>query len=461
MNDEVSGDQKDRRGIEGLARLHLWQIQPVRDVLVLLGVFGVLYLGYLLSPLTVPLLLALLLAYLFEPVVKWMTGLSWVSRQGAAVAIIVAALVLVIAPVGVGLTYGALSAAGSLENAAQQAMAVRRVVSAEDPASEMSELRGVWRSAAEHIVEVVEERRERLRSREAAESAEGVENSDEYRASYDQLRDELWEDEAVPAAQRLTVTGVLFVVDWMEENWQTVQKRLIQGGVTVAGVTMRAVKGLGLIGFSLFLTGFFFFFFCVGFGRVVAFTEQFIPRAHEKRAVYLIKRMDGVVSGFVRGRLTICAIQCVLFSVGYLIVGVPGALIVGVGVGLLALVPYLALLGIPLTIALMALDPGEGFRGAWWWIVLAPAAVYFITQALDDYVLTPMIQGKATGMDTPTVLFCALAGGLLAGIYGLLLAIPVGACIKILLEELVWPRILAWARGERADPLPISGDSEN
>jgi predicted PurR-regulated permease PerM len=74
---------------------------------------------------------------------------------------------------------------------------------------------------------------------------------------------------------------------------------------------------------------------------------------------------------------------------------------------------------------------------------------------MDDYFLTPKIQGDATGMDTPSILFASIAGGVLAGFYGLLLAIPVAACVKILLKELFWPRFRAWARGEKDDPLPI------
>ena len=67
---------------------HLWQIQPVRDLLVIAAVFGIFWLGYKLSVVTVPLLLAVTLAYVFEPLIKRMTRAEWMSRQGAAAAII-------------------------------------------------------------------------------------------------------------------------------------------------------------------------------------------------------------------------------------------------------------------------------------------------------------------------------------------------------------------------------------
>ncbi|MEC9373374.1 MAG: AI-2E family transporter, partial [Planctomycetota bacterium] len=69
-------------------------MQPVRDVLVGLAIFGLLYLGYVLSVVTVPLLLALALAYLLEPVVKWLARRRWISRQGAAAGLIGAVALL-------------------------------------------------------------------------------------------------------------------------------------------------------------------------------------------------------------------------------------------------------------------------------------------------------------------------------------------------------------------------------
>ena len=53
-----------------LSRLHFWKIQAVRDVLLILLVIGLIRLGYLMSAITVPLLIALGLAYLFEPVIS-------------------------------------------------------------------------------------------------------------------------------------------------------------------------------------------------------------------------------------------------------------------------------------------------------------------------------------------------------------------------------------------------------
>jgi len=78
------------------ARLHLWQIQPIRDVLLLLAVFGLIILGYKASIVTVPLLLALMLAYLFEPVVRRIARGNPTRRKLAAGGLILSVLVFVV-----------------------------------------------------------------------------------------------------------------------------------------------------------------------------------------------------------------------------------------------------------------------------------------------------------------------------------------------------------------------------
>jgi len=114
----------------------------------------------------------------------------------------------------------------------------------------------------------------------------------------------------------------------------------------------------------------------------------------------------------------------------------------------------------PVAIVLMYLDPAGGFRGTMWWIIGAPIVVYQLGQMLDDYFLTPKIQGKSTDLDTPTVLFASIAGGILGGFYGLLIAIPVAACLKILIREILWPKVNDWLEGRAKDPLPISQSDE-
>lgn len=439
----------------GWPHMHLWEIQPLRDIVVVLAVLALLYLGYVLRLVTVPLLLALLLAYLFEPVVQWMTRESQrpkrtsvkgskqkpmprnaskgMSRPVAAITIIIAAAVLVIVPIVGGLAIGTVEGVKLLRSVGTNLRTVVRFV---DTAS-----------APE-----ANESREQLLERQPEEAME----------HYDKLPEGLWQTAALEANRRIAVDAETkeAASNWAREN----AERLT--GMTV-GTTMRALQTalstgqtIGVILFSAFLTAFFFFFFSTGFGKVLDFWRELIPENSRDQTIDMIKKMDRVTSAFVRGRLTIMVVQCFVFGLGYWLIGVPAGIVLGIIVGILALFPYVSVIGVPVAILLMFLDPAEGFRGAWWWMILAPIVIYVIGQAIDEYLLTPTIQGKATNMDAPTVLFASIAGGVLAGFYGLLVAIPVAACLKIILIEVVWPRVKAWVKGAVRDPLPV-GESKS
>ena len=201
-----------------------------------------------------------------------------------------------------------------------------------------------------------------------------------------------------------------------------------------------------------------FFYFATAYPRVLDFGEDFIPDHNRDRVRHLIREMDRAVAGFVRGRLVISAILGTIFAIGWLIVGVPYSLALGLLIGVFCAVPYLSVIGVPVAVTLLAVDQfslPESERMAWWGIIVWPTAVYMVGQSLDDWVLTPLIQGKVTNLNPVAIVVAVLAGGTLAGIYGMLLAVPAAACVKIILSEVVMPRIQAWRKGRVVDPLPV------
>lgn len=485
MSESPQPDSR-RDSLRDLANRHIWQIQPVRDLLVIIAVLLLLWLGAKLSVVTVPLLLAMLIAYLVEPLVQRATKVSWISRQGAAAAIIVVVVLVVIVPAVIGGVFAARQGITTVSRLTENIIVLDDVVSDGAAEEDLERLPGqFWQGLATQLVQIresadrVRERRDRGMSPLPEDENEPGGNEDEPfdgsgtgdPAEGDPEADsessgEIADPYTIPPAEATLIYGLFEQIsDWVTENRGLIAQRLSSSGADLVRWLVGTLFSIFSLGFMAFLTAFFFFFICTGWGKVRAFWFSLIPERRQGRAVDLLSQMDAVIAGFVRGRLTIMLIQCVIFSVGYLIIGTPAAIILGVAVGVLSIVPYLALVGIPISIVLMllAVDPStaDSFRGQWWWMVLAPIGVYMIGQAADDYVLTPLIQGKSTGLDTPTVLFASLAGGILAGFYGLLVAIPVAACIKILLREIVWPKFKDWAEGRASDPLPISGGSSD
>ncbi len=440
--------------------LHLWQIQPVRDGLIILAALGLLWLGKMLSVVTVPMLLALLLAYLCEPLVRRLTRGRLISRQGAAVGLVVLAAGLVVLPVGMGLGFAALQGATYAQRVAINAQQLVETVRNPTDAAGRAALPGPWQRAADKLIEL-RKRADRVRdgrgtpSAADAPAATGTRGA-EAGAGFEPLPTVagVSEDDLRAAhIYRLAESAI----SWLQANAAQVSRQAFATGAGAVELGLRWVLGFATVVFGLFLTAFFFYFFCTGYGRLLHFWESLIPERKRGRVVELARKMDVVTSGFVRGRLIICSLLGVYYTLGYWLIGAPAPLILGPIVGALTIIPYAAGIAAPLVVGLMWLEPpGAGWQATWWWITFAPLGVAVGQQMLDDYFLTPRIQGETTGMDTPTILFASLAGGLLAGVYGLLVAIPVAACLRIVVREVVWPQFKAWAEGKADDPLPIA-----
>lgn len=439
MDDKENTDTKSP---PAWASLHLWHMQPVRDVLVGLGIFALFLVGQKISVVTVPLLLAILLAYLFEPVIVWSMNKFRVSRRTSVTGIIAAMVIFVAIPAMIGSTFaiGQLISFGTntVDNIGHVRNSLREdtdELAAEYLQTQIDPTAPIATSAVDESVNPIKPQRSK---------------ADNWIWIEKQIRKSQTQGNAFGDACNAAF-------DWVDENRDQVAQ-------TAAGVGMGAVNSvLSLLGatfglsFMAFLTAFFFFFTATEWIRLERFGSSLLPDKNREMILDLLKKFDRVISGFIRGRITIAFIQAIVFSIGFFLIGVPGAFILGPAVAILSIVPYLALIGVPIAVSLLWLQGHNGIRGEWWWVLGAPTILYFLGQALDDYVWTPVIQGKSTGMDTPTILFASLAGGALFGVFGLLIAIPIAACVKILIQEIFWPKFKDWAEGRSADPLPIDG----
>ncbi len=194
------------------------------------------------------------------------------------------------------------------------------------------------------------------------------------------------------------------------------------------------------------ITGICYVYFSWVFPDFLGWFRQFIPVDHRQRTLEVLHKMDRAVSAWLRGRLIQVSVITVLLTAGWGSVGVPYWLVLGIVAGLANLVPYLSVIGWPAAVFLAWADTmGSGREFSFMWVIVAPSLVYIIAQTIDGWVMEPLVQGKATNLDPITVLLAVLIGGSLAGILGMLLAVPVAACGKILAQELLLPRIRAWA----------------
>lgn len=439
-----------------LHRLHLWQIQAVRDLMVVLAVIGIVWFGHALRAVTVPLLVALLLAYLFEPLIRWLVKQPYVrmNRMQAVSTLLVSAglivtLFLVLAiPLVVGQT-------GAFIRDIRDGTMRHRI------ARLIEYVPRDYRDDFSAFIEFLpgpelDDLLDELKKLEALEDSGQADESSTHRA-----------EEAPSSASAppvLTEEDVRRIVREAQRDATPPESRstglldAARGGMNMlASFTMRIIEWSLLA----FLIPFYFFFFSLWFPQMQEFGRSLIPPRNRANTLELIERMDFAVAGFVRGRIVISVLMGIMFSIGWMICGVPYALPLGLLIGVFCAVPYLGGVGVPLAVGLLFfhhLSLPEAQRGLWlgWWgVIIWPSLVFVIVQIVESYLLTPIIAGKATNLDPVTIIVVVLAGGSLMGVYGMLLAIPIGACGKILLTDVLFPRIDAWLKGERDDPLPI------
>ncbi len=169
------------------------------------------------------------------------------------------------------------------------------------------------------------------------------------------------------------------------------------------------------------------FYMLMDWDRMVATVDSWVPRDHLETVRTLAREIDTVLAGFVRGQLSVCLILGSFYSIGLMLVGLQFGLIVGLIAGLLTFIPYVgSVIGGALSIGLALFQ----FWGSPEWIVVV-AVLFVIGQAVEGNFLTPKLVGGSVGLHPVWLMFALSAFGSLFGFAGMLIAVPVAACIGV------------------------------
>lgn len=197
-----------------------------------------------------------------------------------------------------------------------------------------------------------------------------------------------------------------------------------------AGTAMTgAYKVLALLGI-LILIPFFTFFLLRDFDKMAQVIYGLIPNRYHVWAEDTWLRIDKVLSGWIRGQFLVMFVLGTLYSIGYVLVGIPLGLIIGMLTGIMAFVPYLgAAIGFLLALSMAFLD-WQGW-GQIFWVTF----VFGSVQTLDAFFITPNILGHGAGVSPAVVVLSFLVFGKLFGFVGILLAVPAVGVIKVLIDR--------------------------
>ncbi len=170
------------------------------------------------------------------------------------------------------------------------------------------------------------------------------------------------------------------------------------------------------------------YYLMVSFEGIRSRIVDLIPPYARDPIVEKLCQIDSVLAGFIRGQLTVAMILAFLYSVGFVLIGIDLAVVLGITSGILWVIPYMGTVFAVLAGSALALAKYGDLTHVVYvigWIGLV--------QIAEGYVLTPRIVGKAIGLNPVVYILALLAGAQLFGFVGLLVAIPVTAILKVLL----------------------------
>jgi predicted PurR-regulated permease PerM len=333
----------------------------ILGVLVLAGLFF----AWSLSSIFLPVLLALILAYVLNPVVSWLEG-KRVPR--------IVAILLVMAGIVVGCAGVFAFFAGSIQS---ELAAVQ--INLPDYANRLYGL------IPEKIKAYLE-----------------IETPEKLYQQVDRILNEL--------------RGISF--DIVREAYAFVKK------------AFTSTLGFILTVIGYFITPVYLYYFLADLPHFKEGILKLVPERSQERVIGLGREIDGVLAGFVRGQLSVCAILAVLYSIGLVLIDIDLAIVIGSLSGIFFIIPYVGtIFGIVVSMVMAFLKFHDLLHP------LLCLGWFVIVQAIEGAVITPAIVGNRVGLHPVVAIIALFIGGQWFGIFGMLLAVPVAAVLKVFLRH--------------------------
>ncbi len=233
-----------------------------------------------------------------------------------------------------------------------------------------------------------------------------------------------------------------FISTGVQEGLAWLQEKAPEAAAVVGNYLLRGLGGaFGVFGFllSMVLVPIFLFFFLKEGPQIAATWSDYLPlRASpfKSEVVSLLSEINSYLISFFRGQLLVSLIDGALIAVALLIMGMDFAILIGLMVGVLGLIPYAGVFISWIPAVLIA-------TAQWgdWTHPIIVTVIFLVVNNLDGIVIAPKIVGESVGLHPLTVIVSVLAWSIiLGGLLGALLAVPLTATIKVVLKRYFWDR---------------------
>lgn len=166
--------------------------------------------------------------------------------------------------------------------------------------------------------------------------------------------------------------------------------------------------------------------------KFVAKVDDLLPQHSKASIEQQAREIDKILAGFIRGQFSVCVLLGAFYSIGLYFVGLELGVLVGFLAGIISFIPYVgSIFGfvVSLAIAFAQFDSMTP--------IMQVVGVFMVGQFLEGNFLTPKLVGESVGLHPVWVMFALLAGGVLLGFLGLMIAVPVAAIIGVLVRHAI------------------------
>ena len=234
----------------------------------------------------------------------------------------------------------------------------------------------------------------------------------------------------------LTEAGIR---DWLSDpaNQETIQQVIGNFGTFGGRLILGVAEGVAVVVLAPLMA----LYMLLDLKRTKEKAVELTPPRHREEAVFVASQVATAMGSFVRGQLLVAIIVGVASSIGLWLLDIPFWLIIGILSGILNLIPFAGPIVGGALAALVALLDGSVAKA-----VLA-ILIFTAIQQTDNHVITPLVQRTRVQLSPLVIVLALIVGGSLAGLLGVLVAVPLTAAVRIIAGHLWRTRILgqSWA----------------
>lgn len=227
---------------------------------------------------------------------------------------------------------------------------------------------------------------------------------------------------------------------WMEEQLVSLMSSGGQFAADIFSATGNFIAAAALVPIYAF-------FFIYYRGKIRDFVKMVTPKTKHEKALSILQTTSTVSYKYLLGLTIDIAILSVLNSLGFYLLGINHAVFLGITAGLLNVIPYVGVLigsVVPVILALITKDTI--------WVAVGALAVCVAVQFLDNNFITPMVIGSAVSVNPLATMVALLFGGLIWGLAGMMLFIPMLGVLKVFCDRIDPLKPFGYLIGEQERP---------